>query len=412
MGIKHLLRRWELLRMLRRGEIGGKGETQLVRELRVDRGALPALIGCLRHPDKSVREDAVFVLGGVTDDRALRGLIECLNDKVASVRERAALDLVHLKNPAAVRPLIPLLKDESEDVRHAAAQTLAALEDRCALQPLIDALGDACGRVRVEAVRAIGGIGDGRGREALSLLLADTDPQVRFEVLRALARVGSPLAPEEAIKVIGGLDEYDRGMAIELMGKLKQEGASQALVGEWPSLGWSDRSRAALALEQLSYEGLADLLLNGLSEARRPGPPINDTALQVRNFDKAAAEILGRLRDPRAVDPLIAAMNDTMLGANGGEYDGAAVDAAASALVNIGAPAFDPLVKVLVSSPPWLEGATWMASFRAYRVRRAAAKALGKLGDRRAVTHLRQVMGDPAMRPYVEDAPRQLGETV
>ncbi len=415
MGLKRLLRRWKLLRELRSRRIDGGGvgaDGNLVAELQRDAGATPALIRCLSHGDKTVRENAIFVLGGVTDERALRGLIGCLKDKVASVRERAAYDLAHFENQAAVRPLVPLLKDESEDVRIAAAGTLSGLADRSALQPLTEALGDPNNLVRMYVVRAIGHIGDATAAGALRHMLADTGPFVPWEALRALADVGAPLAPEEAMKVAMALDEYERGMAIELMGKLKQEGASQALVGEWQNLSWSGRGKAAKALEQLSYEGLADLLLNGLSEARRPGPPINDTALHVRDFDKAAAEILGRLRDPRAVDPLIAAMNDTMLGWNAGEYDGAAVDAAASALVNIGAPAFAPLVKVLVTSPPWLEGASWTAHYRAYRVRRAAAKGLARLGDRRAVPHLRQAMGDPNMKPYVEDALRQLGETV
>jgi HEAT repeat protein len=89
---------------------------------------------------------------------------------------------------------------------------------------------------------------------------------------------------------------------------------------------------------------------------------------------RTAAVRLGRLRDPRAIDPLIVAM-----GRGGGER---AKHAAVEALARIGQAATQPLVRTL------LDGT-------AGRMRRAsAAEALGHIGDRRSLAALTRSLKD------------------
>jgi len=80
---------------------------------------------------------------------------------------------------------------------------------------------------------------------------------------------------------------------------------------------------------------------------------------------QAAAGALGQMRDPRAVQPLIAALKDS---------DRHVPETAAEALVKIGTPAVEPLIVALKDSDS--------------NVRRLAAGALGQIGDARAVEPL------------------------
>lgn len=78
-------------------------------------------------------------------------------------------------------------------------------------------------------------------------------------------------------------------------------------------------------------------------------------------FEAAAA--LGRLKDPRAIDPLINALSDLDM-----EHH------ASESLVELGTPAVEPLIRALKHNVP--------------AVAYGAAKTLGKLGNRRAVESL------------------------
>ena len=84
---------------------------------------------------------------------------------------------------------------------------------------------------------------------------------------------------------------------------------------------------------------------------------------------KAAAEGLGRLRDPRAVRPLVIALGDAPVR-----------PAAVEALVAAGSVAGESLVAALGNQDP--------------KVRKAAVMALGRIGDARAVEALIAVLED------------------
>jgi HEAT repeat protein len=103
------------------------------------------------------------------------------------------------------------------------------------------------------------------------------------------------------------------------------------------------------SVEQLEAEGEVEELISTLSERREQ--------------TCAAIAALGRLVDERAVDPLVAVLDDDVR------------KAAITALGEIGdARAVEPLAKLLVNeSPP---------------IQRAAARALGNIGDSQAISSL------------------------
>lgn len=105
--------------------------------------------------------------------------------------------------------------------------------------------------------------------------------------------------------------------------------------------------------------------------ARKKGVLLSDTARS------KAAEELGRLRDQRAVDSLIAVLEDTVE-----DVTWSIQVAAATALGQIGdIRAVDPLIKALLRS-------------RESPVRASAARALGLLKDQRAIPALTARLND------------------
>jgi HEAT repeat protein len=95
---------------------------------------------------------------------------------------------------------------------------------------------------------------------------------------------------------------------------------------------------------------------------------LKDSDSEVRG---SAAHALGKIADPLAAEPLIAALGDKRCGPLGA---GNVCDAAAIALVEIGAAAVEPLIAALKNSDS--------------EVRSSAADALGEIGDSRAVEPL------------------------
>ena len=98
---------------------------------------------------------------------------------------------------------------------------------------------------------------------------------------------------------------------------------------------------------------------------------------------RGAAEALGQLGDPRAVEPLIKAL---------GDFDGSVCESAAKALGELGDDrAVDPLLKVLGDS---VDG---------FVCRRSAAEALRKLGDPRSVEQLLEEASSASMGDFVDN---------
>jgi len=111
---------------------------------------------------------------------------------------------------------------------------------------------------------------------------------------------------------------------------------------------------------------LCSLFLVGNSEAGVADKLMNDLRSRNPAVREEAARKLGDLKDPIAVDPLIVILRK--------DKDRNVRWRAEDALVNIGAPAVEPLIKML-SDDSW-------------RVRRRAVRTLGKIRDPRAIDAL------------------------
>jgi HEAT repeat protein len=249
----------------------------------------------------------------------------------------------------AVKPLIAEIKDyySGGTLSKEAAIALGQIADPSALEALTAATHDESVLVRRGAVAALGQIADPRVCTALVKLLVDTDKETSTLAASALVKIGAPAVES----LITDLKNYEGAAAgvLEQINRQSDDGALrmqivaaliEALKGRWT------RQMAANALGKIGDPKAVEPLIAVLRELRNLVPE-----------RQAAAEALGKIGDAGAYEPLITALND-----RSSEVSQAAI----GALEKIGNPgAVAPLIAVL-------QDAKWS-------VRKAAAEALVRL---------------------------------
>ena len=243
-----------------------------------------------------------------------------------------------MKSARDVRGLIRLLKHRDLDVQYGAAEALGEIGDSGAVEPLIAALkNDEYSGVRWKAAEALSKIG-APAVEPLIGALSHDDDDVRWKAAIALGEIGDPRAIEPLIILLCDEDRFVK-------------------------------SHAALALG-----AIGEPAVNPLLRALREGDG---------NLRWGAAIALGKIRDPRAIEPLIRALAD--------KYENVRAESASS-LATMGKPALGPLLQFLKFSdgPERIE----------------VVAALGELHDTDAIQPLIQMLenADDDERKAIADA--------
>jgi HEAT repeat protein len=264
----------------------------------------------LAHPDASRRRAAAEALA-CGDERAVYPLIQAMRDAHPGVQDAAMQSLVsiggevtawmvlpllrdeaYLRNTAmlilkeigraAVRHLPPLLKDKDDDVRKFAIELIA---DAGALELSAELSGrltdDPNPNVRAAAGKALGSLGC---REAVPLLVAalrDIE-WVRFSALEALAGLRAEEAVSPILALLSDPSPATRRAAIEALGAIGSPGAVDALVDH---LGNADRDERAVALMGILRIG-----------ARLPGAGYPEELLEIFLGDEEWPDRLVALR--------------------------------------------------------------------------------------------------------------------
>jgi HEAT repeat protein len=156
----------------------------------------------------------------------------------------------------------------------------------------IDLLKDPDWVVRREAAITLGEMGDERCVGPLCHALRDGDWQVREVAIEGLGQIGSP-AVELLIKLLRDWDV--RKYALAALGKIRDERVLDPL------------------MLQLKSDEFKDDALNALVELGEPALPRLVTALKDRDetVRKQAVLALGRIKDAKAIDPLIDMLADS-----------------------------------------------------------------------------------------------------
>jgi HEAT repeat protein len=263
--------------------------------------ALQALLpGLLEDAQPEVRRVGVSLAGLLLDPETAKGIFEPKTSDVAEdVRLEATGQLADQRKPENRAALASRLEDGSFRVRFESARGLAALHHPAGLEVLCQALKDDA--LRFRALGALAELGDERGLPAVRAIfqrwfLSGFD---RTHAAGTLAKLGDPQGLEYLIKRVGKRRGMDRGLAIELLGELKAEGAYALLEGILKSPKDGFRGAAARGLGRLGDPRGVEVLLEVLDEAGAP----DELRLDV-------AEGLCRLKEPRGLSRVAAVANE------------------------------------------------------------------------------------------------------
>lgn len=298
-----------------------------------------------------------------------------------------------LKKRRDVRALIKLLETHrSPETRLAATHALGEIGDREAVEPLLRALDTTDGELHLAAIVALARIGDRRAVDPLIDVLQSGTPDARPYAIRALAMLHAVQAAD-ALIAVRDRDPENRRLAIQALVALNDARAVAPLTGRA-----SGDMETDSGIIQATHDALIDLgaaavpaLLSAANATGDPRPLIDVLAgigapavdLLIRatregadRVRSAAVGALARIGEP-ALHPLIDELDrDLGLGLRN--------ERAAQALGEMGDPrAVEPLSEAL------------RTAYRTNRLfRRELIKALGQIGSDAALPAFRLALRD------------------
>ncbi|MDB5357793.1 MAG: lyase domain protein repeat-containing protein [Phycisphaerales bacterium] len=424
-----------------------------------DPAAVPALAAALNDVDVQVRRAAAAALGEIGGAEAIAALVAALWDRRSFVQYEATAALTKIGLPAAayvmsgltspdqgVRDTAAMLvrqiageqalaaaqaglaaiaatqqvtspapqdedtEDPDDDRRGEPEESFAATQSATELERLIAALSSHERRARRAAAKALCESADSKWWEALVEAGAGRDEEVvRYTAtaLSKLCRHGDirDIRPTVATKVIEQLSDVSGEHAIEVF--------RRALGHVYPNV----RSKAYHVLDSRAEQPTDDeerrfraLITEDWDALRKlkPGSIPELLIAQLQSDDRHnradAAEQLGKIADGRAIEPLIAALND--------DEEERVRGMAATALSLIPDPrAVDPLILRLRDRDEWVrcraaDALAVLADQRALeplaagmkgldkKVRQSAARAIGRIGGGASVAMMGEALRD------------------
>lgn len=334
--------------------------------------AIDPLILALKDKDGTVRDWATLALVKMGkpsvqpliqaiedyDYRNSNEIIECIN--ASRIQNGAASALGLIGDPSAVEPLTKLLKSNNSSTRYWSAISLGQIKDARATDPLIQALGDGNSSVREGAGWAIQSI---EGQVSIDIFienLKNKNGSIRRGAATALGMADDKRAVEPLIQSLQDDDGLVRAESATSLGKINDASAVEPLIQALKDEDWQVQANAGRALVKIG-EVSTDSLIKALD---------NDN----NSIKRGAALALGGIRDPRAVEPLIASFQKS-------DHDVRLAIGNALASINQTC-AVEPFLQILQDENAGDE------------MRSDSAMALGKMGDERAIEPLLQAMNE------------------
>jgi HEAT repeat protein len=257
---------------------------------------LETLIPELVHEEdwRRMRATAACLAGG---PKAVEGLVRALETGGPALKMESAGMLARIRDPQAGIPLVRVLKDDDEGVRKAAAlalEQMAGVLDEPTAAALIADLHEVADEARRrEVVRLLGAMPNAVG--PLSAMLRHPDAAARVMAATILDQLLDPRAGDAWVDAMG-----DPALQEIAVGALKKLGAIRERIDRTFSAlreieGASEREEARMA-------AILDLLPIGRPSVEILIEYLEDEDWLVR---EAAADLLGKIGDVRAVEPLM-----------------------------------------------------------------------------------------------------------
>lgn len=179
-----------------------------------DPHAVASLISALSHRGADVRVAAAMALGKIGDPSAVEPLLKTLQDSSFTVRDKASKALLLFHDDAITASCSTALEVGDQRMRAAAVEMLGRVGGSAAVELLIPRLNDTDPGVRSKAIETLASLGDTRAVEPLVALLQDTS--MRLKAIEALVSLGDARAVEPLVMLLQ--DDSARGAAIAALG--------------------------------------------------------------------------------------------------------------------------------------------------------------------------------------------------
>ena len=193
--------------------------------------------------DESIRKEAAFVLGKITDSQSPIYTIKNENTELKDTSNRSL-------NNFTVEELINSLKDKDWNIRMNAAKTLVETGES-AVEKLIDSLKDKNWQVRWYITEILGEIGDVRGIKPLIKLLNDENNGVQSNSVIALVKIGKP-GVEILIDNLNSKEWQIREHVAEILGEIGDKRGVEPLKNLINDENDDVRSSVKVALEKIN----------------------------------------------------------------------------------------------------------------------------------------------------------------
>lgn len=243
---------------------------------------------------RRMRATAACLSGG---PRAVRVLIGALETGGPDLKVEAAGMLARVKDPAGGVPLVRLLRDEDESVRKAASialEQMAGILDEDAASALVDALHESRDDAQRQLVTELLGVVP-NAVAPLSAMLKHPDEKARLTSASILEHLLDPRSAEAFVDAMG--DPVLCEIAVRTLKKLDaiRDRIDQTFNALREIEGSAEREEARMAT-------VIDLLGIGRPSVEILIEYLEDDDWLVR---EAAADLLGKIGDIRAVEPLM-----------------------------------------------------------------------------------------------------------
>ena len=347
--------------------------------------------------DSSKRDQAARDLIGLGTD-AVPALVEALQAKDVSLLPVYQHILARI--PSASPALIKLLSTAHPLIRGRIAEVFGISKDRSAAPALLDALQGEFFTVRARAAIALGRMGEIKAIPPILALLKDSEVEVRIAACLALGFFKDPSTFDEITTIL--LDdpkiEVRQAAAMALGNTGHPKAVPYLMEALRDPFWWYEREVQAGDLFS-AIEKMGAMAVEPLIEA------LKDNEGAVRKY---AAQVLGRIADPRAIEPLGMALYDL-------HHD--VGKAAAEALVRFGLASFETLVEALDHPEMWIrihsvdvlpkvrEPRVGLVLLEMWKdpereVRKHVIQAMGELKDPRTQSLLQEIMNNRADREF------------
>ena len=299
--------------------------------------------------------------------------------------------------PSASPTLIQILGTAHPIVRARAADVLGIRKDKSAVPALLDALKSEFYTVRARAAIALGRVGDKQAIDPLFVTLKDPEDDVRIAACLGLGFFKDPSTFDEITNVL--LDDPKievRQAAAKALGNTQHPAAVPFLMEALRDPFWWYEREVQAGDLFTAIEKMGALAVEPLIEA------LKDNEGAVRKY---AALVLGKIGDPRAIEPLGMALYDL-------HHDVGKMSA--EVLVNFGVNSFEILVEALEHPEMWIRihSVDVLPKIKEPRVGLVLLEML-KDPEREVKKHVIEAMGelkDPRTLPALQEIMAQRGD--